>query len=140
MDTVRAFLKVVKLENKSQFNRYEIRNLPMFETVRELKDFLLKNYEEEIRPATDCSFTLGFIGEGRTKCNIKTDKQLEDAYKSKKKGWITLWVDPHSTFKRKVKQKERRESRGQAKKKKTSGINEVCKSVCHKILTSTVIK
>lgn len=126
VDTVRAFLKVTKLENKGQFNRYEIRNLPKFATVSELKVCLLTNYSEEIRPATDCSFTVGFMGEGRTKCDIKSEKQLEDAYNSQKKGWITLCVDPHSTFKRKLKEKERR---GPAKKKKTSGIDEVCKSM-----------
>ena len=49
------------------------------------------------------------MSEGRQKCDIKTDKQLEDAHKSIKNGWITLWVDPHSIVKRKQDEKERRE-------------------------------
>ena len=28
------------------------------------------------------------MSDGRRKCDIKTDKQLEDAYKSIKNGWI----------------------------------------------------
>jgi len=84
------------------------------ETVPELKQFLLENYSVELSPATNHSFTVGYVSDGRTKCDIKTDKQLEEAYLSAKNGWITLWVDPHSTFKRKKDEKERREGRGQA--------------------------
>ena len=58
--------------------------------------------------------------EGRRKCDIKTDKQLEDTYKSIKNGWITLWVDPHSVVKPNRDEKERGE--GQAKGRKTSGM------------------
>ena len=65
------FLKVVKLENKGQLERYEILNLPMSKTVSELKDFLLTNYEEEISPVTDCSFLVGIIGKRCTKCKSK---------------------------------------------------------------------
>ena len=60
------------------------------------------------------------MSEGRRKCDIKTDKQLEDAYKSIKNGWITLWVDTHSVVKPKQDEKERRE--GQAKRRKTSSM------------------
>ena len=119
MDTVHAFLKGAKLANKGQYERFEIREIPKFTQVSELKTFLLTNYEEEISPANDTAFRVGFFGEGRTKCDIKNEKQLRDAYRSVKKGWITLWVDPHSTFKR---NEERRESRVPAKKKRTSGI------------------
>lgn len=77
MDTIHVFLKVAKLENRGQFERYEVRNMPKFQTVNEVKTFLLSNYKEEIRPATDCSFTLKFTGEGRTKCDIKAIGSLE---------------------------------------------------------------
>lgn len=60
------------------------------------------------------------MSEGRRKCDIKTDKQLEDAFKSIKNGWITLWVDTQSVVKPKQDEKERRE--GQAKRRKTSSM------------------
>ena len=121
METIRAFMKVSKLANKGQFERYTIRDLPKFVSVNEFKKYLLANYSEELSPASNwSSLTIGYMSEGRRKCDIKTDKQLEDAYKSIKNGWITLWVDPHSVVKRKQDEKERRE--GQAKRRKTSGM------------------
>ena len=114
-------MKVSKLANKGQFERYTIRDLPKFVSVNEFKKYLLANYSEELSPASNwSSLTIGYMSEGRRKCDIKTDKQLEDAYKSIKNGWITLWVDPHSVVKRKQDEKERRE--GQAKRRKTSGM------------------
>ena len=43
METVQAYLKVAKLVNKGQFERYTVRNLPKFASVPELKQFLLEN-------------------------------------------------------------------------------------------------
>ena len=60
------------------------------------------------------------MSDGHRKCDIKTDKQLEDAYKSIKNGWITQWVDTHSVVKPKQDEKEIRE--GQAKRRKTSSM------------------
>ena len=39
METVEAYLKVAKLANKGQFERYTVRNLPKFASVPELKQF-----------------------------------------------------------------------------------------------------
>ena len=123
METVQAFLKVSKLANKGQFERYSIRYLPKFISVNELKQYLLENYSEELSPASNCtSLTIGYMSDGRRKCDIKTEKQLDDAYSSVKNGWITLWVDPHSSFKRKQGEIERREA-GKAKRKRNSGMN-----------------
>ena len=123
METVQAFLKVSKLANKGQFERYSIRYLPKFTSVKELKQYLLENYSEELSPASNCtSLTIGYMSDGRRKCDIKTEKQLDDAYRSVKNGWITLWVDPHSSFKRKQGEIERREA-GKAKRKRNSGMN-----------------
>lgn len=123
METVQAFLKVSKLANKGQFERYSIRYLPKFISVNELKQYLLENYSEELSPASNCtSLTIGYMSDGRRKCDIKTEKQLDDAYRSVKNGWITLWVDPHSSFKRKQGEIERREA-GKAKRKRNSGMN-----------------
>lgn len=123
METVQAFLKVSKLANKGQFERYSIRYLPKFISVNELKQYLLENYSEELSPASNCtSLTIGYMSDGRRKCDIKTEKQLDDAYRSVKNGWITLWVDPHSSFKRKQGEIERREA-GKAERKRNSGMN-----------------
>lgn len=123
METVQAFLKVSKLANKGQFERHSIRYLPKFISVNELKQYLLENYSEELSPASNCtSLTIGYMSDGRRKCDIKTEKQLDDAYRSVKNGWITLWVDPHSSFKRKQGEIERREA-GKAKRKRNSGMN-----------------
>ena len=112
-------MKVSKLANKVQFERYTIRDLPKFVSVNEFKKYLLPNYSEELSPASNwSSLTIGCMSEGRRKCDIKTNKQLGDAYRSIKNGWITLWVDPHNVVKRKQDEKERRE--GQAKRRKTS--------------------
>ena len=99
METIRAFMNVSKLANKGQFERYTIRDLPKFVSVNEFRKYLLTNYSEELSLASNwSSLTIGFMSEGHWKCDIKTDKQLEDAYKSIKNGWITLWVnfDPSS--------------------------------------------
>ena len=61
------------------------------------------------------------MSDGRRKCDIKTEKQLDDAYRSVKNGWITLWVDPHNSFKRKQGEIGRRE--GKAKRRRNSGMN-----------------
>jgi len=70
METVQAYLKVA---NKGQFERYTVRNLPKLASVPELKQFLL----EELSPATNHSFTVEYMSDGRTKCDIKTDKQCK---------------------------------------------------------------
>ena len=49
MQTVYAILKVAKLENLRKFERYELRDIPRFATVSELKAYLFTNYKEEIR-------------------------------------------------------------------------------------------
>jgi len=46
MEAVQAFLKMAKLTNKGQFERYTVRNLQKFASVHELKQFLLENYSE----------------------------------------------------------------------------------------------
>ena len=59
------------------FERYTVRNLPKFASVPELKQILLENYSVELSPATNHSFTVGYLSDGRTKCDIKTDKQCK---------------------------------------------------------------
>ena len=75
METVQTYLKVAKLANKGQFERYTVRNLLKLASVPELKQFLLENYSVELSPAPNHLFTVGYMSDGRTKCDIKTDKQ-----------------------------------------------------------------
>jgi len=77
METMQAYLKVAKLANKGQFERYTVWNLPKFASVPELRQFLLESYSVELSPATNHSFTVGHMSDGRTKCDIKTDKQCK---------------------------------------------------------------
>ena len=86
METVQAFLKVSKLANKGQFERYSIRYLPKFISVNELKQYLLENYSEELSPASNCtSLTISYMSDRHRKCDIKTEKQLDDAYRTVKR-------------------------------------------------------
>ena len=51
METVQAFLKVSKLDNKAnkgQFEWYTIRDLLKFKSVNEHKQYLVENYSEEL--------------------------------------------------------------------------------------------
>ena len=121
----RPMLYVKHLGNRpcAQFERYSIWYLPKFISVNELKQYLLENYSEELSPTSNCtSLTISYMSDGRWKCDIKTEKQLDNAYRSVKNGWITLWVDPHSSFKRKQGEIERREA-SKAKRKRNSGMN-----------------
>jgi len=77
METVQAYMKVAKFANEGQFERYTVRNLPKFASIPELKQFLLENYSVELSPATSHSSTVGYTSDGRTKCDIKTDKQCK---------------------------------------------------------------
>ena len=77
METVQAYLKVAKLANKGQFGRYKVCNLLKVASVPELKQFLRENYSVELSPPTNHSFPVGYMSDGRTKCDIKTDKQCK---------------------------------------------------------------
>lgn len=56
---------------------------------------------EELKPAKDKSIQLGYFGALGVKYHIKIKEQLHEAYATEKKGWLTLWADPHVAFKRK---------------------------------------
>ena len=61
METMQTYLKVAKLANKGQFVSYTVRNLPKFASVPKLRQFLLENYSVELSPATNHSFTVGYM-------------------------------------------------------------------------------
>ena len=69
--------------------------MPLFDSVRGLKEYLLERYREELSPAADSSFRLGYFGDGNIKFSITSEIQLGEALSLVKKGMVTLWVDPH---------------------------------------------
>ena len=93
--TVNICLRVLKAKNKNSHDSYCVRNVPLFDSVTRLKAYLLERCTEELRPAADCNFTFGYIGEGNKKFSITSEVQLAEALSLVKKGMITLWVDPH---------------------------------------------
>ena len=86
MEPVQTYLKVAKLANKGQFERYTVRNLPKFASVPELKQFLLENYSVELSPTTNHSFTVGYMSDGRTKCDIKQTNSSKKRTKAQQMG------------------------------------------------------
>lgn len=48
-----------------------------------------------MKPAKDCNFSFGYIGEGNKKYSITSEVQLAEALSLEKRGMVTLWVDPH---------------------------------------------
>ncbi|KAL9977513.1 hypothetical protein ACROYT_G014922 [Oculina patagonica] len=54
-----------------------------------------KRCKEELKPATDCNVSFGYIGEANKKYSITSEVQLAEALSLEKRGMVTLWVDPH---------------------------------------------
>ena len=94
-NTVNICLRVLKANNKNSHDSYCVRNVPLFDSVTRLKAYLLERCKEELRPAADCNFTFGYIGEGNKTFSITSEVQLAEALSLLKSGMITLWVDPH---------------------------------------------
>ena len=88
-------LHVLKAEKKTSHDSYRIRNVPVSNSVARLKAYLLERCKEEIKPANDCNFSFGYIGEGNKKYSITSEVQLAEALSLEKRGMVTLWVDPH---------------------------------------------
>ena len=80
-----------------QFERYTVRNLLKLASVPELKQFLLENYSVELSPAPNHSLTVGYMSDGRTKCDIRTDKQSKwTAFKMQiSKRWFRCFPVNH---------------------------------------------
>ena len=92
--TVNICLSVLKEKNKNSSQSYFLQ-VPLFDSVRDLKDYLLERYREELLPAADTSFRLGYFGDGNMKFSVTSEIQLGEALSLVKKGMVTLWVDPH---------------------------------------------
>ena len=59
---INILFKVVRQCNKTQYDSYNVKDAPVFESVKELRVFLYEKFKTELEPAT-CpeSFRLGYI-------------------------------------------------------------------------------
>ena len=95
--------KVVRKGNKNQFDTYTRKYLQIFDDVKELREYLLSNFKDELSPAADAnSFCLDYVGSKNRKLTISSEVQIAEAYSHSKYGWVTLWADPHDTSKAKA--------------------------------------
>ena len=88
-------LRVLKEAHKNRYDTYSVRKVPCFATVMQLKQYFLQNCREEIFPATDTTFQIGYYADGNKKFSISSEIQLAEEFSLVKNGMITLWVDPH---------------------------------------------
>ena len=83
--TVNICLRVLKEKNKNSSQSYFLREVPLFDSVRGLKEYLLERCREELLPAADTSFRLGYFGDGNMKFSITSEIQLGEALSLVKK-------------------------------------------------------
>ena len=88
-------LRVLKETNKSRYDTYSVKGVPLCENVFTLKQYLLENCRGEITPASGTTFQIGYYADGKKKYSISSEIQLAEALSLAKNGIITLWVDPH---------------------------------------------
>ena len=93
-NTIHVVLKVVRKSNRTKYDTYSRQNVPMFDSVTELRKFLLANFALELLPAkTTSSFKVGYIAGTNRRVVIANDVNLAEAYSLAKDGWITLWAE-----------------------------------------------
>ena len=67
-------LRILTKSNKNRYHSYCLKVVPLFETVKGLKEYLVQRSREELKPATTGEdFTLGYVGEGNKKFAIKSE-------------------------------------------------------------------
>ena len=89
------FQRVLKETNKSRYDTYSVKGVPLCEKVFTLKQYLLENCRGKIAPTSAITFQIWYSADGKKKYSISTEIQLAEALCLAKKGIITLWVDPH---------------------------------------------
>ena len=99
-DAMDVCLRVLKEAHKNRYDTYSVRKVPCFATVMQLKQYFLQNCKEEIFPATDTTFQIGYYADGNKKFSISSEIQLAEVFSLVKNGMITLWVDPHKNVPR----------------------------------------
>ena len=95
-NTISIALRVLTKSNKNRYDSYCLKAIPLFKTVKGLKEYLVQRSGEELKPATTGEdFTLGYFGEGNKKFTIKSELHLAEALSLVKRGMVMLWADPH---------------------------------------------
>ena len=90
-NTISIALRVLTKSNKNIYDSYCLEAVPLFETVKGLKEYLVQRGGKELKPATTGEdFTLGY-----KKFMIKSELHLAEALSLVKRGMVTLWADPH---------------------------------------------
>ena len=88
MATVNIRLKVLSHENKSVNESFQLRQVPKFSSVIELKNFIISSHSEKFDAPT-CAFEnleIGFYGPPRgTRFVIRDETTLPEAYSTEKK-------------------------------------------------------
>ena len=93
-DTVNVIFKVVQPANKSRFDTYRHQNVPIFDSVNDLRKFLLEHFREELSsPVDENSFRIGYITGKNQRFTISNGSNLDDAYTTAKVGCIILWAE-----------------------------------------------
>ena len=92
--TINIVLKIVRKDNRTKYDTYSRQNVPKFESVDELREFLLANFAAELSPAkTTSSFKVGYIAGTNRRVVIASDINLAEGYSLVKSGWLTLWAE-----------------------------------------------
>ena len=84
-DAMDVCLRVLKEAHKNRYDTYSVRKVPCFATVMQLKQYFLQNCKEEIFPATDTTFQIGYYADGNKKFSISSEIQLAEAFSLVKK-------------------------------------------------------
>ena len=88
-NTMSIALRVLTKSNKNRYDSYCLKVVPLFETVKGLKEYLVQGSGEELKAATTGEdFTFGYFGEGNKKFTIKSELQLAEALSLVKRGWL----------------------------------------------------
>lgn len=94
-NTIHMMLKVVDQANRTRYDTYTRQYVEIFDSVLDLREFLLENYCAELSfPADANSFRLGYIVGKNQRVTITNNSNLDEVYSSSKNGWITLWAEP----------------------------------------------
>lgn len=94
-DHVNESLHVLNEHDKSRFDTYSVRGVPLCKNMSTLKQYLLDNCWTEIYPVTGTSFQLGYYGEAKKKFSMTSKMQLAEVFSLAKNNYVTLLVDPH---------------------------------------------
>ena len=94
-NTMHMMLKVVDQRNRTRYDTQTRQDVDIFDSVSDLREFLLQNYSAELSSPPDAnSFRLGYIVGKTQRVSISNNSNFDEVYSSSKNGWITLWAEP----------------------------------------------